>query len=160
MSLEVLAPETRNFIDGELVEGSTGKRFENINPASGESIGTCADGTSLDMETAIAAARKAFDETDWSRNAPLRAKCLRQIHEGLQSETEQLRAIVTAEAGAPVALSSFMQIDGPIEHMAYWAEKAATFEAESEMSDIPFFGQQNRRILRREAVGVVGAITP
>ena len=91
------------------------------------------------METAIAAARRAFDETNWSTDKELRAKCLRQIHEGLVNETEQLRAIVTAEAGAPVALSSFMQIDGPIEHMAYWAEKAASFEAESEMSDIPFF---------------------
>ena len=160
MSLEALAPETRNFIDGKLVESSAGGRFENINPANGESIGTCADGTSADMETAIAAARRAFDETNWSTDKELRAKCLRQIHEGLVNETEQLRAIVTAEAGAPVALSSFMQIDGPIEHMAYWAEKAANFEAESEMSDIPFFGQQNRRILRREAVGVVGAITP
>ncbi len=111
MPLEVLAPETRNFIDGALVEGSTGNRFENINPATGASIGTCADGTAADMETAIAAARRAFDETDWSTNAPLRAKCLRQIHEGLQRETEQLRAIVTAEAGSPAALSSFMQID-------------------------------------------------
>ena len=66
MSLEALAPETRNFIDGKLVEGSAGGRFENINPANGESIGTCADGTSADMETAIAAARRAFDETNWS----------------------------------------------------------------------------------------------
>ncbi|MEO2168190.1 MAG: aldehyde dehydrogenase family protein, partial [bacterium] len=53
-----------------------------------------------------------------------------------------------------------MQVDGPIDHMAYWAEKAANFEIEEEMSDIPFFGQQNRRILRHEATGVVGAITP
>ena len=45
MSLEALAPETRNFIDGKLVESSAGGRFENINPANGESIGTCADGT-------------------------------------------------------------------------------------------------------------------
>ena len=160
MTLSKLAPETRNFIDGHLVEGSTGRRFENINPATAEALGTCADGTKDDMERAIAAARRAFDETDWSTNRALRARCLRQLHEALVAEKEQLRAIVTAEAGAPVAVSAFMQIDGPIDHMAYWADKAASFEAEEEMSDIPFLGQQNRRILRREATGVVGAITP
>ncbi|MFP6664378.1 MAG: aldehyde dehydrogenase family protein [Deltaproteobacteria bacterium] len=160
MTLAILAPETRNLIDGELVESGAGKRFDNMNPATGEVIGSCADGTKDDMDRAIAAARRAFDETDWSTNHELRARCLQQFHAALVEDIEQLRAIVTAEAGSPVAVSSFMQVDGPIEHIAYWAEKAASFEIEEEMSDIPFFGQQNRRILRREATGVVGAITP
>ena len=160
MALEELAPETRNLIDGKLCPGSTGKTFDNINPATGEVAGVCADGTPEDMDRAIAAARRAFDETDWSTNHALRARCLTQLHEALVADKEQLRTIVTTEAGAPVSVSAFMQIDGPIDHMAYWAEKAASFEPEEEMSDIPFFGQQNRRILRREPTGVVGAITP
>jgi aldehyde dehydrogenase (NAD+) len=53
-----------------------------------------------------------------------------------------------------------MHIDDPIEMMAYWADKAGSYRYERRMTDIPFFGRANGRILRREATGVVGAITP
>ena len=58
MALEKLAPETRNLIDGEIVEASNGGRFENINPSTEEVLGTASDGTKDDMEQAISAARK------------------------------------------------------------------------------------------------------
>jgi aldehyde dehydrogenase (NAD+) len=160
MALAPLDPETRNFIDGRLAPASNGATFENLNPATGEAIGTCADGTKEDMEAALAAARRAFDETDWSNDPAFRARCIRQLHEAMNEEREQLRAIVVSEAGACVSLTSYMHVDDPIEMVAYWAEKAETYPYEQEMSDIPFLGRQHRRILRREAVGVVGAITP
>ena len=53
-----------------------------------------------------------------------------------------------------------MHVDDPIEMMAYWADKAASYPYERRMTDIPFIGRSNGRILRREATGVVGAITP
>ncbi len=112
------------------------------------------------MLRAVAAARRAFDETDWSLDADFRAKCLRQLYEGLLAEKEQLRSIVVHEAGAPVSLTSYMHVDDPIDMMAYWVNLANTYEYETRMTDIPFFGVQNGRILRREATGVVGAITP
>ena len=58
MSLEALAPETRNLIDGQLVDASNGATFDNINPATEAKIGVCADGTKEDMNAAIAAARR------------------------------------------------------------------------------------------------------
>ncbi|MHC4934257.1 MAG: aldehyde dehydrogenase family protein, partial [Planctomycetota bacterium] len=58
--LEALAPETRNLIDGERVEASNGGTFDNVNPATEDVLGTCADGTKDDMEAAVAAARRAF----------------------------------------------------------------------------------------------------
>ncbi len=45
MALEALAPETRNYIDGRLVDASNGNTFENVNPSTEEVIGSCADGT-------------------------------------------------------------------------------------------------------------------
>jgi aldehyde dehydrogenase (NAD+) len=51
-------------------------------------------------------------------------------------------------------------VDEPIAGMRYWAEKAASYEYERRMTDISFLGQPQRRLLRREPVGVVGAITP
>jgi aldehyde dehydrogenase (NAD+) len=160
VALAKLAPETRNLIDGRLVPASNGGTFENVNPATGEVIGSVADGTKDDIEAAIAAARRAFDTTDWSTNHALRARCVRQLYEALVAEKEQLRTIVVHEAGACVSLTGFMHVDEPIEGMAYWAEKAASYPYEQAMSEVPFMGQPQRRLLRREAVGVVGAITP
>src|SRR5262249_9999101 len=160
MPLPPLAPETRNLIDGRLIPASNAAVFENLNPATGAVLGTCADGTKDDMEAALAAARRAFDATDWSTDAARRARCLRQLHEGLRAEKEALRSIVVHEPGAPLSLTSYMHVDDPIEMMGYWDEKAASFRAEEWMIEVPFLGQPQRRLLRREAVGVVGAITP
>ncbi|MFI5043013.1 MAG: aldehyde dehydrogenase family protein, partial [Acidimicrobiales bacterium] len=56
-------PEVRMLIGGELVEAESGKRFDNVNPATEEVLGQVADGSAADMRRAIAAARRAFDET-------------------------------------------------------------------------------------------------
>jgi aldehyde dehydrogenase (NAD+) len=160
MALAALAPETRNLIDGKLVGGKDGKTFDNINPATEEVLGVCSDGSKEDMQAAIAAARRAFDETDWSADHAFRGKCIGQLYRALIDEKEQLRSIVVHEAGAPDSLSAFMHIDGPIDMVPYWAELASGYEYEKSMPPIEFLGQQHRRLLRREPVGVVGVITP
>ncbi len=160
MALEKLAPETRNLIDGRLVPASNGGVFDNLNPATGEVLGHCADGTKDDMDAALAAARRAFDETDWSQDAARRGRCLQQLLEGLRAEKEHLRSILVHEAGAPLSLTSYMHVDDPIEMMGYWAQKATSYPYERALSEVPFLGQPQRRLLRREPVGVVGAITP
>jgi aldehyde dehydrogenase (NAD+) len=160
VALAKLAPETRNLIGGRLVPASNGAEFENLNPATEEVLGVCADGTKEDMEAAIAAARRAFDETGWAEDAALRSRCLAQLHEALVAEKEQLRSIVVHEAGAPVTLTPWMHVDGPIDFLRYWIEKAASYPYDQEMARIEFMGAPQRRLLRREALGVVGAITP
>ncbi len=79
MALPDLAPESRCYIDGQLVEASNGARFDNVNPATEQVIGSAADGTKDDAETALAAARRAFDETDWAEDHELLARCIRQF---------------------------------------------------------------------------------
>ena len=59
--------EPKMMIDGKLVDGQAGT-FTNINPATEESLGEVADASNEDMHRAIDAARRAFDETDWSTN--------------------------------------------------------------------------------------------
>ena len=152
--------ETRNLIDGKLVPASNGGEFENINPATEEVIGVSADGTKEDMESAIAAARRAFDETDWSTDHALRKRCLEQLNEALVEAREDLRQIVIAEAGSPILITYQVQVDNYIDAMPYWSNLATSYEYETTMSDIEFMGSPQGRIMRREAVGVVGAITP
>jgi aldehyde dehydrogenase (NAD+) len=59
--------ESRMLIDGKLVDSETGRRFDNINPATEEVLGATSDGSRADMERAIAAARHAFDNSECSR---------------------------------------------------------------------------------------------
>jgi aldehyde dehydrogenase (NAD+) len=155
-----LQPAPRNLIGGRLVDAANGATFPNVNPATEEVIGVTADGTSDDMERAIAAARRAFDTTDWSTNHAFRAKCLTQLHDALVAAKDELRAIVVAEAGSPCLLAFTVQCDGPIDWLRYWADLTTSYAYEQPMADMDFMGMTSRRLLRREAAGVVGAITP
>ena len=158
--MATLAGEARNLINGRLVEASNGATFENINPATEESIGVCADGTHQDMEDALAAARRAFDETSWSTDLDFRIRCLEQFNQALDEAREELRPIVVAEAGAPIALTYGFQLDNYIDAMPYWSTLAKEYKYETTMRDITFMGQPQARLMRREPIGVVGAITP
>src|SRR3954454_18682544 len=97
--------EVRMLIDGELVEAASGKRFDNINPATEEVLGDVADASAEDMQRAIAAARRAFDETDWSTNHAFRKECLLQLQAAIESEQEELRHELVNEVGCPIALT-------------------------------------------------------
>lgn len=152
--------ESRNLIDGRLVPASNGATFPNVNPATEETIGVAADGTKDDMEAAIAAARRAFDEGRWANDPAFRAKCIRQLHAAMLEAREALRKIVIAEAGSPLLLTYAVQCNQSIDDVTYWADLAESYAYEQAMKPITFMGAPQRRILRREPVGVVGAITP
>ncbi|MCH2187907.1 aldehyde dehydrogenase family protein, partial [Myxococcota bacterium] len=152
--------ESRNLIDGQLVDASDGSTFENINPATEETNGVCADGTHADMDRALNAARRAFDETKWSTDSAFRTRCLEQFNAALIEAREVLRPVVVAEAGAPISLTHGFQLDHYIEAMPYWSNLAKDYPYETSMKDITFMGQPQARTMRREPVGVIGAITP
>ena len=152
--------EPRLLIDGKLVEASGGGSFANIDPATEESLGDTADGTTADMAEAIAAARRAFDETSWATDHAFRRRCLEQLHAALENHREELRGIVVAEVGSPIALTYIMQLDSPIDDLAYWAAQPDRYEYEHWLPEREVFGQPQRRLIRREPIGVVGAITP
>jgi len=158
--LAPLNPDTRLLINGTLREATGDRTFDNINPATEERIGPCADANAADMDEAIAAARRAFDETDWSTNAELRKECMTQLHDALADEVETLRSIVVAEAGVPVTLTRWYQVDAVVHDVEFWRDQIDAFELETELPTRDVMGQLTRRTLRREPFGVVGAITP
>ena len=104
--------ESRMMIDGKLVDGEAGT-FTNINPANEEVLGEVADASVADMNRAIDAARRSFDETDWSTNHQLRKRCLEQLHEAITGELEELREELISEVGAPRAVTHGPQLDAP-----------------------------------------------
>jgi len=155
-----MSGEPRLLIDGNLVEASEQKTFANIDPATETSLGDTADGTTADMAEAIAAARRSFDETTWATDHAFRRRCLEQLHGALQKHQEELRHIVVAEVGSPLMLTYIMMVDGPIDDLAYWAAQPDQYEYEHWLPVREVFGQPQRRLIRREPIGVVGAITP
>ena len=75
-------PEVRLLIDGQLVPAASGQTYVNVNPATEAIMGEVADAGLEDMDQAIDAARRAFDNTDWSTNHNFRLKCLEQLKHG------------------------------------------------------------------------------
>ena len=147
------------FIDGVLVEGGAG-RFPTVNPATEEVLGTAADADVEDMSRAIDAARRAFDSTDWSSNTELRIRCIRQLRDVMRDHIEELREITMAEVGAPRMLTAAAQLEGPVSDLSFAADTAESYQWRTDLGVAAPMGIKTRRTLVREAVGVVGAITP
>jgi aldehyde dehydrogenase (NAD+) len=151
--------ESRLLIDGKLVAGGAGT-FPTINPATEEVLGVAADATADDMNAAIAAARTAFDESDWATNVELRVRCIRQLQQAMRDHVEELRELTIAEVGAPRMLTSAAQLEGPIEDLSFCADTAESFQWTTDLGIASPMGMKSHRTVAREATGVVGAITP
>src|SRR5262249_7174645 len=154
--------ESRMLIDGKLVDGQAG-RFVNINPATEDVLGEVADASKADMHRAIDAARRAFDETDWSTNRAFRKHCLEQLQEALEGEKEALREELILEAGCPRMVTHGPQLDAPLRSaLSYPAKLIDEYPWETDLGDavVELTGQLTTRKILREPVGVVGAIVP
>ncbi len=116
------------------------------------------------MHRAIDAARRAFDETDWSTNRAFRKRCLEQLQEALEAEQEALREELILEVGCPRMVTHGPQLDAPL-------ADALTYPGQADRR-VPVGDRPRRRLRRaspgqmttrkvwREPVGVVGAIVP
>lgn len=151
--------ESKLLIDGTLVAGGAGT-FATINPATEETLGTAADADAEDMGRAIGAARHAFDHTDWSTDTALRVRCVRQLREAMRAHLDELRELTVAEVGAPVMLTAGAHLAGPIEDLGFAADTAESYPWRTDLGEAAPQGIPTRRTLAREAIGVVGAITP
>ena len=151
--------EPNLLIDGALVPAEGGRTFDSINPASEEVIGRSPDATLADADRAIAAARRAFDETRWSVDRDFRSKCLGQLVTAMNDHLEELRALTIAEVGAPLSLTKGPQLDGAIAVLDYYAGLAATFDGTLDLGSVEVRGAMHHRWVEREAFGVVSAIS-
>ncbi|OHV04706.1 aldehyde dehydrogenase family protein [Mycobacterium talmoniae] len=155
----VLAGEERMLIDGELQHTATDAKFDVVHPASEEVVGQATDGTTADMDRAVAAARRAFDTTEWSRDVAFRYHCLTQLQEALTRNKERLRRILVTEVGCPISVTG-SQIEDPIAEVGHWANHGKDFAYLVDTGVHPTQLGPARRKIHYDAVGVVGAITP
>ncbi|GAB2988110.1 aldehyde dehydrogenase [Nocardioides montaniterrae] len=156
----ISAPPAQQLVDGKLSGASDGASYDVLNPATGEVIGQAPDSTAADVEAAIAAARRAFDETSWSTDVELRVRCLRQLHAALMENADEFRALTTAEVGMPDFMMGAAGFDVPVEGLKWVTDLLESYEWETDLGVAQPMGIPTRRTVRREPVGVVAAITP
>jgi aldehyde dehydrogenase (NAD+) len=155
--------DLRMLIDGRLVEAEGGATFDNVDPATEEVLGPVADGTAGDMAKAVAAARRAFDTTDWATDKELRKQSLGQLQAAIESEQEELRQELVAEVGCPILLTYGPQLDAPLREALRWpAEMIDQFAWERSIGtkDAMGVGHETEREIWKEPIGVVGVIIP
>ena len=155
-----LPPPPQQLVDGKLGPASGGATYPILNPATGKEIGQAPDSTADDVDAAIAAARRAFDEGTWATDVELRVRCLRQLHDALLDVAEEFKALTTAEVGMPGFMMGAAGFDVPVDGLRWVTDLLEGYEFETDLGVAKPMGIASRRTVRREPVGVVAAITP
>lgn len=144
--------ETHLYINGKWLEGSEGT-FEVKNPATGEILATVQKGGEKETKEAIQAANKAFE--GWSQTSPAeRAKLMNKMADLVENDSERLAKIMTMEQGKPLSQAA-AEIQTNVENLRWNAA-----EGQRILGDIVPSPTTNQWQVRKQPVGVVGAITP
>src|SRR5690606_25081745 len=129
-------------------------------PCTEELPGHAAQGTTTDSYAAIAAARPPLADTDRCRHRTFPARLLRHLRDAPREHIEELREFTIAEAAAPRSLSRPTHLAGRIDDLLYFAALAESYAWTQDLGNASPLGIPTHRSLLKEAVGVVGAITP
>ncbi len=148
--------ETRLFIDGEYHDAVGGGRFENINPATGETLAEMARGTAQDIDLAVTAALRAYRSGAWSRMAPRdRMEVLYRFADLIEANTEPLAVLETLDMGKPIGDVIGEDIPAVIATIRFMAECIDKVDGAVTNTDAG-----SVHMVLREPLGVIGAIVP
>jgi geranial dehydrogenase len=128
-----------------------------VNATTEESLGSVPEASQADVDRAVAAARKAFDESGWSTSDPAeRAAVLNRFADALERRGEQLTRAVSMQNGMPLSLSEQFEGGYAVALLRYYAQLATTTEYEERRPSPLGFDT----LVRRGPIGVVGGIVP
>lgn len=149
------------YIDGRWSRPVSGGTRPVINPANELQLCEVAEASVRDVDLAIAAARRAFDDGPWgSSSVAERGKALRRFATLLQQRRQDAIDRVISEVGTPVKLAQGLQVTAPLDHLADMVDRVLhTYPFTSPLP--PMFGAGiGQGVIVREPAGVVAAITP
>jgi hypothetical protein len=147
---------TKLLIDGELVNAVSGKTFPTIDPRTEEVIAQVAEGDEEDVNRAVRAARKAFDEGPWPKMpASRRGEILFKYADLLEQHTEELAALETLDSGKIYEQVRYTELPLFYKHFRYYAGWADKIYGQTIPADGPFM-----QYTLHEPIGVVGQIIP
>lgn len=144
------------FIDGAFVNSNSGRVFDSINPATGAVLAQVAEGDAVDIDRAVQAARRAFDDGRWSRMAPGgRKDVLLKLAGLIRANLEELALLDSLDMGKLV--NDAVTIDAPgSAHFFQWYAEAI----DKLYDEVAPTGPGDLALVTREPLGVVGAVTP
>jgi phenylacetaldehyde dehydrogenase len=150
------------FIDGQLVDAKSGKTFETLNPATGETLANVAEGDAADIDLAVKAARRAFDDGPWSRMTPSeRGRIIWKIGDLISDRLEEFAELETLDNGKPLAVARAADVPLAAELFRYMAGWATKIEGNTIPLSVPYARDaQFHAYTLREPIGVVGQIIP
>ena len=155
---EFMGRKPRLLIDGKLVAAASGKTFPVYNPATGEIIAQIPEADRQDVDIAVKAARRAFDDGSWARVKPNeRSRLLWKLADLIEKNLEEFAELESLDNGKPAAVARVADVPLTVDifrYMGGWATKLTG-------STIPLSmpGEYLSYTLR-EPVGVVGQIIP
>lgn len=146
------------LIDGQWVAPTSGAELSSIDPATEQCIATVPSGTQADVNRAVAAARRTFDDGTWTGMAPaVRARILLRIAEIIEDSVEQIAQVETADNGMPLLFSRMLAANAAetFRYFAGWATKiyGSTADFSSPAMEVHAY-------TRREPAGVAALIIP
>ncbi|WP_029921875.1 aldehyde dehydrogenase family protein [Nevskia soli] len=168
--LTALSPAVRKFlsqpkqvlINGKWQSAQSGKTFEVFNPANGEIIGHAAACEKDDVDLAVRAARKAFDEGPWRRmTASERGRIVWKIGDLILKYAEDLAQLESLDNGKPIAVARAADVLLAADLFHYMAGWATKIEGSTIPLSVPYTpGAEYHAYTRKEPIGVVGQIIP
>ncbi len=144
------------YIDGDWVSPAGTDTIDVISPSTEEVIGRVPDGTTADIDRAVAAARQAFDLGPWPRmSAGERADVMAKLSGLIQGRHEEYATTITSENGSPITWSVMGQVFASTFALDFFTGLAREYTFEEERP-----GMLGPALVRKEPVGVVAAIVP
>ena len=151
-----MGQQTKHFILGRAEGAHSRESISVVNPATEAPIASIPDGDEYDVALGVDAAKTAYRESGWPLMEPAeRAGYLRSLADVLESRSQELGELVTAQIGMPLKDSLADNGAGIAKVYRYYAELAEQLQIETEVK-----GHGGRSIVRREPVGVAGLIVP
>src|SRR6266566_4518980 len=159
---EFIGAPRQLFIDGRWANAASGKTFETPNPATGETLARIAEGDAEDIDRAVRAARRAFDEGPWSRMTPSeRGRLIWKIGDLIYEHLDELAQLESLDNGKPYAVAKVADVTLSADMFHYMAGWATKIEGNTIDISVPYMpGANFHSYTLREPVGVVGQIIP
>ncbi len=150
-----MKPETQLLIDGKFVPSASGETFATASPIDFSTYANVSKAGVADVDRAVAAARRAFDEGKWSGMQPFaRGKFLRRIADGIRKDAARIAEVETRNGGKTIS-NSMNEVESAANVFEYYAGAMDKFFGDT----IPM-GSNVLDFTLREPLGVVASITP
>src|SRR5437763_4355496 len=157
-----LSQRKKLFINGKWQDAASGKTFATLDPSNGETLAQVAEGNRDDIEAAVKAARRAFDNGPWRKMTPSeRGRLIWKLGDLLDEHLEEFAYLESLDNGKPLTIARAADVPLAAELFRYMAGWATKLEGNTIPLSVPYTpGAKYLSYTLREPVGVVGQIIP